>query len=96
MEGCAAISIICGPEFSSMRGNDGTTHRKAQPHSLRFRGEERLEDLFHFFLWNATAPIGDGYNYCAVPVLDSSANEQPALRSFAINHRVTSIDHQVE
>ena len=57
----AAISIVCGPEFSSMRSNDGTTDRKAEPHSLCFCGEERLEDLFHFFLWNTTAPIGDGY-----------------------------------
>ena len=48
MEGCAAISIVSGPEFSSMRGNDGTADRKAQPHSLGFCREESLEDLFFF------------------------------------------------
>ena len=65
MERRAAVGVVCGPEFSSMRSNDGTADRKAQPHSFRFCGEERLEDLFHFFLWNAAALIGDGYNHCA-------------------------------
>src|SRR2546430_2576887 len=96
VEGCAAISIVCSPELSSMRSNDGTTDRKPQPHSLLFRGEERLEDLFHFFLRNAATPVGNRYKYFAVPVLGSSANEQSALRSFAINHRVTSIDHEIK
>ena len=32
----AAVCVVCRPEFSSMRGNDGTTDRKAQPHSLCF------------------------------------------------------------
>lgn len=32
----AAVGIVCGPEFSSMRGNDGTAHRKAQPHAFLF------------------------------------------------------------
>ena len=38
----AAVCIVCGPEFSSMRGNDATADRKTKPHSVRFRGEERL------------------------------------------------------
>jgi hypothetical protein len=32
----AAVGFVCGPEFSSMRGNDGTAHRKAQPHAFLF------------------------------------------------------------
>ena len=80
-----------------MRSNDRTTDRKAQPQSLGFRGEERLEDLFQFFLRYAATPVGDGYSYCAraIPIFKSSANEQPALRTGAIDHRVTSIDYQV-
>ena len=94
----AAVGIVCGPEFSSMGGNDGTADRKAQPHPLRFCGEERLEDLFHFFLRYAGAPVGNGYGHCAraIPILNSSANEQPALRNGAISHRVTSVHHQVD
>ena len=52
--------------------------------------------MFHFFLRNAATPVGNRYKYFAVPVLGSSANEQSALRSFAINHRVTSIDHEIK
>ena len=48
------------------------------------------------FTLNAATTVGDGYNHCAATVLDSSTNEQPALRSVAISHRVTSIDHQVD
>lgn len=95
MERCSAIGIICRPESSSMRGNDGTTHRKAQSHPLCFCGEERLEDLFQFFLRNGVAPIANGYKHGAAVVLNSSTNEQSALRSSAISYRVTSIDHQV-
>src|SRR4029077_3126818 len=49
MERRAALGIVCGPQFSSMRTNDGSADRKTKSHSLGFRGEERLEDLFHFF-----------------------------------------------
>src|SRR4029453_14638909 len=49
----AAVGIVCGPKFSLMGGNNGTADGKAQPHSLPFRREERLEDLFHFFSPNA-------------------------------------------
>src|SRR6266481_7941433 len=79
-----------------MRGNDGSTDRKAKTHSLRFGGEERLEDLFHLVLRNAAAPVGDRYNHCAAAILDSGANEKSALRTVAIGHRVTSVDHQVK
>jgi hypothetical protein len=79
-----------------MRSNDRTTDRKAEAHSLGLRGEERFEDLFHFFLWNTATPVGDGYKHCAASVLGSSANEQSALRSAAFNHCVTSIDHEVK
>jgi hypothetical protein len=79
-----------------MRGNDGTTDRKAQPHSLCFCGEKWLEDFFHFFLLNAVASIGDGHDYGAAPVLDSSTDKQSALRNAAITHRIASIDQKVE
>jgi len=86
---CAAVGIVCGPEFSSMRGNDGTAHRKAQPHAFLFCGEERLENLFHFFLRNAAASVDDGNNHCAVAVLDSSANEQSAIASQALTTKLS-------
>src|SRR5206468_4352368 len=92
----AAISIICGPQFPSMPGNDAMADRKSEPHSLGFRAEERLEDLFHFFRRNAATSVGDRYNHCAAPVLGSSANKQATLGSAAINHCVTSIDHQIK
>src|SRR5215469_16543711 len=79
-----------------MRGNDGPADRKAQPHSLRFSSEERLEDAFHCSLRNAAAAVRDRHNHCATTILDSSTNEQPAVRSLAIGHRVISIDYQVD
>ena len=42
----AAVGIIRGPDFPSMRVDDGATDGKAKPHSLLFRGEETLEYLF--------------------------------------------------
>src|SRR4029077_13045653 len=96
MERRTALGIVCGPKFPSMRSDEGPADRKTESHSLGFRGEERLEDLFHFFRWNAAAAVGDGHNHCITTVLDSSTNAQPALRSVAIRHCVTSIDHQVD
>src|SRR4029077_17878183 len=96
MERRTALGIVCGPKFPSMRSDEGPADRKTESHSLGFRGEERLEDLFHFFRWNAAAPVGDGHNHCITTALDSSTNAQPALRSVAIRHCVTSIDHQVD
>src|SRR5262249_56694708 len=56
----------------------------------------RLEYLFHFFLRDAAALVGDGDNDCAPTVLDSSTNEQPTLPGVAIRHRVTTVHHQVD
>src|SRR5439155_25998671 len=96
LERRAAISIVCRPKFTSMRSNDGTADRQAQAHSLRFCGEERLENLFGFFLRNAATSVGDGHYHCAASVLDSRTNDQPSLRSVATSHRVTSINYQVK
>src|SRR5262249_17631119 len=96
MECRAVVGIVYGPEFSSMRGNNRAANRKAKPHSFLLRGEERLKNIFDLFLWDAAAAVRDGYNNCAAGVLDSSTNAQPALRSVAIGHRVTSVDHQID
>src|SRR5206468_120046 len=92
----AAVGIVGGPKFAVMRGNDAAADRKTQPQSLLFCGEERLEYLFHFFLRDTAAPIGDGHNDCAPTVLDSSTNEQPSLGCIAIRHRLTTVHHQVD
>jgi hypothetical protein len=80
----AAVGIIRGPDFPSMRVDDGAADGKAKPHSLLFRGEETLEDLFYFFLRNAAATIGDRYPHCAV--LRFRSDEQSALRRIVIGH----------
>ena len=80
MERRAAVGIVCGPKFPSMRSNDGSADRKTESHSLGFRGEKRLEDLFHFFHLNAATTISHGHNHCAGTVLESRTNVQPALR----------------
>ena len=74
--------------------NDGAADGKAKPHSLLFRGEETLKDLFYFFLRNAAATIGDGYLHCAV--LQLRSDEQLAFRRSAIGHRFAGIQHQVK
>src|SRR5216683_4547044 len=90
----AAVAIIRSPDFSPVCVNDGAADGKAKPHSLLFRGEETLEDLFHFFLRNAAATIGDGYPHCAV--LQFRSDEQLALRRIAIGYRFAGIQHQVK
>src|SRR5436309_10746831 len=94
MKGRAAAGIIRGPDFSPVCVNDGAADGKAKPHSLFFRGEETLEDLFWFSLRNAAATISDGYLHCAV--LRFRSNEQLALRRIAIGHRFAGIQHQVK
>ena len=42
----AAVGIIRAPDFPPVFVNDGAADGKAKPHSLLFRGEETLEDLF--------------------------------------------------
>ena len=76
-----------------MRSDNATADRKAQTHPFGFGGEERLEDVFQFFLPDTGALVGNGYNHRAPIVLNSSTNEQPALRSIATSHRVTSIHY---
>ena len=49
MERGAAVGVVCDPKFSSMRGNDGTTDRKAKPQAFRLCSEERLKELFQLF-----------------------------------------------
>src|SRR6266404_5259702 len=94
MERGAAVEIVCRPDFSSMRTNDGAADGEPKPHSRRFGGEKRLEDAVHFSLWNAASPIGDGYTHRAVVQFGNDA--QPALRRLAIFHRFAAIKHQVK
>src|SRR5438034_4626364 len=90
----AAVGIIRSPDFPSMRIDDGAADGKAKPHSLLFRGEETMEDLFSFSLWNAATTIRDRYPHCAV--LRFRSDEQLALRRIAIGHRFAGIQHQVK
>ena len=94
MEGRAAAGIIRGPDFPSMRVDDGAADGKAKPHSLFFRGEETLEDLFSSSLRNAATTIRDGYPHCAV--LRFGSNEQLALRRIAIAYRFAAIHYQIK
>ena len=55
----AAVGIVRGPDFPPVRVDDGAADGKAKPHSLLFRGEETLEDLFLFFLLNPATTILD-------------------------------------
>src|SRR6266496_1142489 len=90
----AAVRIIRNPDFPSMRIDDGAADGKAKPHSLLFRGEETLEDLFSFSLRNAAATISDGYPHCAV--LRFRSDEQLALRRIAIGHCFAGIHYQIK
>ena len=90
----AAVGIICDPEFPPVCVNDGAADREAKPHSLLFRGEETLEDLFHFLLRNAATTIGDGYPHRALRHF--RRDEQLALRRTAIGHRFAGIQHEVK
>src|SRR6266404_9923394 len=94
MKARAALAITRGPDFPSMRADDGATDGEAKPHSLLFRGEEALEYMFAFPVRNAAAMIGDGHPRGAV--LRFRRNEQLALRRIAICHRFASIQHQVK
>ncbi len=94
MECGAALGIVRGPDFSSMRTNDGPADGEPKAHALHFCGEERLEDALYFFLRNAATPITDGYTHRAVVQFASDA--QPALRRLAICHRFAGIEHQVK
>ena len=71
MKGRAAAGIIRGPDFPFVCVNDAAADGEAKPHSLLFRGEETLEDLFLFFLRNAATTISDGYS--TVPFSDLEA-----------------------
>ena len=90
----AAVGIIRGPDFPPVCVNDGSADGEAKPHSFLFRGEETLENLFHFLLRNAAATIGDGYPHRALRQFRS--DEQLALRRTAIGHRFAGIQHQVK
>src|SRR5438552_11585982 len=90
----AAVRIIRSPDFSSMRIDDGAADGKAKPHSLLFRGEETVEDLFSFSRRNAAATIRDGYPHCAL--LRFRSDEQLALRRIVIGHRFAGIQRQVK
>src|SRR5947207_12575824 len=94
MERGAAVEIVRGPDFSSMRTNDGVADGEPKPHSIRFCSEERLEDAVHFFLWNAAASIADRYTHRAIVQFGNDA--QPAIRRLAIFHRFAAIKHQVK
>src|SRR5438067_13920781 len=73
----AAVGIIRGPDFPFVCVNDAAADGEAKPHSLLFRGEETLKDLFYFFLRNADAKIGDGYLHRAL--LQFRSDEQLAF-----------------
>ena len=95
MERRAAADIVGGPDFPSVRVNDGAADGKAQSHSLLFRSEERLEDALHLFFRNAAAVVNDRYVHSAA-VLQFGNDKQPALRRVEISHRFARIQHQVK
>src|SRR5947209_6898412 len=90
----AAVRIIRSPDFPFVCVSDGAADGKSKSHSLLFRGEETVEDLFSFSLRNAAATIRDGYPHCAV--LRFRSDEQLALRRIAIGHRFAGIQRQVK
>src|SRR5215216_2277916 len=90
----AAAGIIRGPDFPPVGVNDGAADRKAKSHSLLFRRKETFEDLLQFFVRNAATAVGNGHLHRTVLPLRS--DEQSALRTIVLSHRIAAVQREVK
>src|SRR5262249_60753163 len=89
----AAAGIGLGADPAAMRLDDGARDRKADAHTVRLAGDERLKQLRRNILGYARTGIGD---YDGDHVIGSARTRDRQLTALRLLHRLDGVAYEIE